>query len=265
MTERVQITYFDTAMALIEVDGVRFLTDPVLDPKGTVFEYGPVRLSKTNPPPVAPQDLGRIDAVLLSHDQHGDNLDNAGRAFLSTVPLVLTTPSGAERLGPPAVGLGEWDQRAVSGADGRGVTVTAMPALHSPEGTQEASGPVTGFLLTTGAGSKVYISGDTIPFTGTEEIARRYAPVDLAILHMGRAQIEAMGNLGVSLSADDAVRYAEALQAKRVLPIHFEGWAHFTEGREAARRTFDASGLADRAIWLERGETAVVELGRTAR
>jgi hypothetical protein len=66
---------------------------------------GGYKLIKTDPSPVSPDDVGRIDAVLLSHDEHDDNLDNAGRAFLPTVPLVLTTPSGA---GPSAATPRGW-------------------------------------------------------------------------------------------------------------------------------------------------------------
>jgi L-ascorbate metabolism protein UlaG (beta-lactamase superfamily) len=238
---------------------VRLLTDPVLDPRGTAFDYGVYTLTKSTGA-TSPEELGRIDAVLLSHDQHGDNLDNAGRALVSRVPLVITTPAAADRLGSPSVGLREWEHLDVNGPDGARVRVTAVPAQHGPDGTQDATGPVTGFVVTTKAGSKIYISGDTVPFSGTDEIARRYAPVDLAVLHLGRVQVEAFGAATFSLSAEQAVRYAEALQARRVIPVHFEGWAHFTEGRQPARRTFEGSSLSARAIWLEHAESAEVDL-----
>jgi L-ascorbate metabolism protein UlaG (beta-lactamase superfamily) len=258
MSEAIRLTYFDTAMVLLEVGGVRLLTDPVLDPAGTAFDYGFATLRKTSGE-TSPGDLGHIDAVLLSHDQHGDNLDNAGRALLSRVPLVLTTPLAAERLGRPAVGLQDWQTMDVNGKSGGSVRVTAVPAQHGPDGTQDATGPVTGFVITTSGGSKIYVSGDTVPFAGTEEIARRYAPVDLAVLHLGRAKLEALGDATLSLSAEEAVRYAEALKARRVIPAHFEGWAHFTQGRGEIRRVFDASSLGERTLWPEHGKGVVLE------
>ena len=94
MSDEIRVTYFDTAMILIKVGGVRLLTDPVLDPAGSAFDYGLYRLEKTSPASVTPEQLGRIDAVLLSHEQHGDNLDRAGRELLRGVPRVLTTPAG---------------------------------------------------------------------------------------------------------------------------------------------------------------------------
>jgi hypothetical protein len=92
----------------------------------------------------ASADLGRIDAVLLSRDQHPDNLDHSGRALLAEVPLTLTTPSGAGRLGGTAQGLAPWQTATLQRPGGGTVTVTAAPALHGPEGSEELTGEVTG-------------------------------------------------------------------------------------------------------------------------
>lgn len=259
MSDEIRVIYFDTAMVLVEVGGVRLLTDPVLDPAGSAFDYGLYRLEKTSPVSVTPEQLGRVDAVLLSHEQHGDNLDRAGRELLRGVPRVLTTPAGASTLGGVAEGLSDWEPVTVEGAEGGAVTVTGVPAQHGPDGTQEVTGPVTGFVITTGDGANIYVSGDTVPFAGTEQIASRYAPVDLAILHLGRVQIDPTSGTTFSLSADEAIRYAQALGARKVIPIHFEGWMHFTEGREQAERVFAASELAGRTLWLRSGETAVID------
>ena len=250
MSDEIRVTYFDTAMVMIEVGGVRLLTDPVLDPAGSAFDYGLYRLEKTSPASVTPEQLGRIDAVLLSHEQHGDNLDMAGRELLRGVPRVLTTPAGASVLGGVAEGLSDWQSVTVEGAEGGAVTVTGVPAQHGPDGTQEVTGPVIGFFIT---------AGDSVPFSGTDEVAARYAPVDLAILHLGRVQLAATGDATFSLSADEAIRYALSLGARKVVPIHFEGWAHFTEGREQAERAFAASEIAGRTHWLRSGETAVID------
>ena len=260
MPNDIRVTYFDTAMVLIEIDGLRLLTDPVLDPPGSEFDHGPVHLEKTNPAPVTPDRLGRIDAVLLSHDQHADNLDQAGRKLLARVPRVLTTPEAASRLGGAAEGLSDWESVTLEGDAGEGrVTVTAVPAQHGPEGTQEATGPVTGFLITTGDQKTIYVSGDTIPFEGTDEIASRYAPVDVALLHLGRVRLGPLGDAPLSMEADHAIEYAQALGARKVIPIHFEGWAHFTEGRDPAKGAVADSEIEDRTIWLRSGETAEID------
>ncbi|MEI8146938.1 MAG: MBL fold metallo-hydrolase, partial [Alphaproteobacteria bacterium] len=157
-----KITHYDTAMTMIEVGSLRFITDPLFDESGTDYHHGPIHLHKTSKPLVTPDQIGAVDAVLLSHDQHADNLDHGGRAFLPQASTVLTTPEGASRLGGNARPLSSWQKIDIVGRDGFKVTITALPAQHGPDGTQEATGPVTGFLLEW-AGQKhggLYISGD---------------------------------------------------------------------------------------------------------
>lgn len=76
-----QLTHLGTAMVLLEIGGLRILTDPVLDPAGGVYSFGyGTRSTKLTAPAIEAASLMPIDAVLLSHDQHADNLDSAGRA-----------------------------------------------------------------------------------------------------------------------------------------------------------------------------------------
>ena len=75
---------------LIEFSGFRLLTDPTFDEPGE-YKLPHVTLTKTARPALSLADIGPVDAVLLSHDQHADNLDNAGREFLGKAPRVFTT------------------------------------------------------------------------------------------------------------------------------------------------------------------------------
>jgi L-ascorbate metabolism protein UlaG (beta-lactamase superfamily) len=100
-----RIIYVGGPTAVLEIDGVRLLTDPTFDPSGQSYELPAYTLRKTRGPSIQPADDGRIDAVLLSHDSHFDNLDRGEREFLSRVPRVLTTAAGAGQLGSPSVGL----------------------------------------------------------------------------------------------------------------------------------------------------------------
>src|SRR5919206_3614226 len=88
---------------LIDIAGQRLVTDPTFDEPGRY--QGGVTLTKTSGPAVAAEAVGDIDAVLLSHDQHFDNLDRAGRALLAQAKRVLTTAAGAARLGGNGEGL----------------------------------------------------------------------------------------------------------------------------------------------------------------
>ena len=78
-----------------------------------------VKLEKLTGPAMSVRDVGAIDAVLLSHDQHSDNLDHSGRDFLVEAKRVLTTEAGAKRLGGKTEGFAPWattdaDRRAAS-------------------------------------------------------------------------------------------------------------------------------------------------------
>src|SRR5437868_4115072 len=98
MPKDVTLTLIGGPTVLIEIGGLRLLTDPTFDAPGD-YPSGSVTLRKLTGPALHPGDIGPIDAVLLSHDQHFDNLDHAGRAFLPQAKKTLTTPAGAQRLG----------------------------------------------------------------------------------------------------------------------------------------------------------------------
>jgi len=79
---------------VLDLGGLRVVSDPTFDAPGP---HG--YLTKTAGPAVAEDQLGPVDLVLVSHDNHADNLDDRGRALTLAAPLVLTTRSGAGRLG----------------------------------------------------------------------------------------------------------------------------------------------------------------------
>ncbi|WP_328443259.1 MBL fold metallo-hydrolase [Amycolatopsis sp. NBC_00438] len=181
MTEKLGITLSGGPTALLELGGVRLLTDPTFDPPGD-HSIGQRVLVKTEESVLTEEAVGVVDAVLLSHDQHPDNLDDRGRDYLETVPLTLITPSGAERLGGTARGLEPWEETQV----GR-LTVTAVPALHGPEGAEQVAGDVTGFVLGGEGLPTVYVSGDNASVDLVREIGSRFS-VDIAVLFAGAAR-----------------------------------------------------------------------------
>jgi L-ascorbate metabolism protein UlaG (beta-lactamase superfamily) len=141
------LTLIGGPTVLIEADGFRLVTDPTFDPPGD-YRLSYVTLTKTVGPALAANAIGPVDAVLLSHDQHADNLDHSGRDFLSKAARVLTTAAGAARLDGTVEGLKPWDTKQLIGADGKKLTITATPARHGPAGIEPMSGDVIGFVLT---------------------------------------------------------------------------------------------------------------------
>jgi L-ascorbate metabolism protein UlaG (beta-lactamase superfamily) len=107
-----RLTHIGGPTVLIEAGGWRLLTDPTFDPPGQDYRFGWGTGSRKLTGPAMPaSELGPIDAVLLSHDHHDDNLDAAGRALLPSAGTVITTAPGAKGLGGHARGLEQWGKR----------------------------------------------------------------------------------------------------------------------------------------------------------
>src|SRR6266702_6340856 len=144
-----RITLIGGPTALIEVDGFRLLTDPTFDAPGA-YQLPHVTLEKLSGPALGAEAIGEVDAVLLSHDQHADNLDHSGKDFLATAKRVLTTVAGAKRLGGKTEGFAPWAATELTGRNGRSLTITATPARHGPAGIEPRSEEHTSELQSRG-------------------------------------------------------------------------------------------------------------------
>ncbi|QQC87294.1 MBL fold metallo-hydrolase [Streptomyces alfalfae] len=252
------VRVFGGPTALFEYGGLRFLTDPTFDGPGDHPAPAAV-LTKTAAAAGSPADLGRVDVVLLSHDEHADNLDTSGRALLTDVPLTLTTPGGGERLGRPATGLADWQSVELERRDGGPgtVTVTGVPAIHGPgkrEDVEPIAGQVVGFVLTGEGLPTVYVSGDNASLDAVRDIAERFGPVGTALLFAGAPRFaEVFDNEVIVLDSAQAAEATKILDAGRVVPLHYDSWAHFTEGRDELVAAFTAAGLIDRVDFGVRG------------
>ncbi len=252
MPDHLTITYVGGPTALLDFGGARLLTDPTFDPGGGEYPSGAAKLHKLAGPALEPEALGRLDYVLLSHDHHADNLDAAGRALLPRARQVLTTPAGAGRLGGNAIGLEPWQSLELATPGGRVLRVVATPARHGP--AELHRGPVTGFALhyADTPDFVLYVAGDTVWYEGVEEVARSL-PVRVAVLNVGAARVPEVGPFHLTLTAEEAVRVAQACEQALIVPLHFEGWAHFSEGRREIEEAFAAAGLTNRLRWPEPG------------
>ncbi|MFE3195824.1 MBL fold metallo-hydrolase [Nocardia sp. NPDC059240] len=222
-----------------EYGDLTWLTDPTFDEPG---DYpGPVTLYKLTGPAVPVVEIGAIDVVLLSHDQHADNLDAAGRALLPSVEHVLSTPDAAGRL-EGVRGLANWESVRIGA-----VTVTGVPALHGPEGCERFTGVVTGFVLQADGLPTVYVSGDNASVEYVQQIAERIGRIDIAILNVGAANTDRFGDHDLTLNGRTAVHASEALGNAVIVPVHAEGWAHFSEHLDYLTHRFS---VADRTHLL---------------
>ena len=253
----VTITLIGGPTALIEIDGFRLLTDPTFDEPGA-YQLPHVKLEKLIGPAISAHDIGDVDAVLLSHDQHSDNLDHSGKEFLAKAKRVLTTEAGAKRLGSHVEGLAPWATTELTGKDGRSLTITATPARHGPAGIEPLSGDVIGFVVASNKpGSRpVYISGDTTWFDGVAEVARRFK-AGVVLPFAGAAQTR--GPFHLTMDTNDTIETARAFPDAVIVPVHTEGWKHFRQSAQDLRTTFDTLGFGSRLRILEPGVATIIE------
>jgi L-ascorbate metabolism protein UlaG (beta-lactamase superfamily) len=137
------------------------------------------------------------------------------------------------------------------------IEVTATPCRHGPPLSHPLVGDVIGFALRWDDQEHgvLWISGDTVLYDGVRQVANRLQ-VDTAILHLGGVQFPITGPLRYTMTARDAVELCGLVRPRTAIPIHYEGWKHFREGREAIEREFAAApDDVRRSIrWLPIGE-----------
>ncbi len=232
------ITYIGGPTALIEYCGLRIVTDPTFDPPQSYAEAGETTLVKTRGPAVPRADVWPVDLVLLSHHAHKDNLDWEGLELIAQGPLTLSTMRAASDLwGGSVVGFDDWETREVGA-----VTVTVVPALHGPPGSEPLVGSVVGFVLESDDAPTLYVSGDNASLPLVEQIADRFPAIDIAVLFAGAARVTGI-DAALTFTSADAVRAAGILSASRVVGLHAEDWEHFSESRGDLEAAFSGSEL----------------------
>ena len=245
-----RVTWFGHSSTLLEVDGVRLLTDPIWSDRASPVEWiGPRRWY---PPTIALARLPPVDAVLISHD-HYDHLDwptiVAMRAWKNVFVVPLGIGAHLQRWGiaPERIVELDWWQSTRVGA----LAVTLVPARHA-SGRLNPRSDLTlwgGFALV-GERHRVYYSGDTGLFEEMADIGRRFGPFDLALVEAG--QYDAAWP-DWHLGPEQAVLSARRVQAKALIPVHWglfrlapHGWTEPVERVLAAARCTDLPVITPR-------------------
>ncbi|MFI6319470.1 MBL fold metallo-hydrolase [Nonomuraea sp. NPDC050556] len=246
------VTHVGGPTTILEVAGLRILIDPTFDqPK----KY-PSGLEKIQAPALGVDQIGEIDVVLLSHDQHDDNLDDSGRELLKRVPVVLSTPGAHKRLGDHVTGMKSWDSKDLKTPRGT-VKVTAVPALHGPDGVDRgADGEVTGFVLSGKGVPTTYISGDNASVKVARKLGHRVEKeigrIDTAILFAGAARTPAiLDNAPLTLTSENAAKVAKDLDPRKVVAVHTDSWNIYSEDMKSLVKAFKRQGIADKLVDME--------------
>jgi L-ascorbate metabolism protein UlaG (beta-lactamase superfamily) len=258
-----KITHIGGPTALIEVGGWRILTDPTFDPPGKRYFFGWGTMSrKLVGPSTLAKDLGPIDAVLVSHHHHGDNLDPSAKALLPTWGTTYTTLKASRKLGGNTVGLAAWDTATLEASGKETVTITATPCRHGPAGSEPITGPVIGFSLRWAdqANGELWVTGDTVLYQGLRDVAAKLR-IGTILLHLGSVRFRYLsGWFRYTMDAREGAELLELVQPANVVPVHYEGWSHFQQGRDSAEQVLTASPYADRIHWLDPGESATLPI-----
>lgn len=249
-----QVTYLGGPTVIIEIGGLRLMTDPTLDPIGTKFVLSEKSTEEKLAGPAAFPEQP-IDIVLLSHDQHFDNLDGKGRAFLKEATLTITTKAGAGRLketGVNSLGLDPREYRTYEAPNGDRIKVTATPARHGPAGVTKITGDVIGFHITVSGSQafELYVTGDTVYYNEIEKLGERIDP-RYVFVFAGAARPR--GPFNLTMGTNDVIDTAHAFPNATLIPLHSEGWSHYTENNNNLLEAFSILGIADRLQILEPG------------
>ncbi|KAG5752496.1 hypothetical protein H9Q69_005128 [Fusarium xylarioides] len=240
---KVAITHITTATAIVDIDGVKFITDPIFDeaPKSHdrshVAGLSPGEFFPTlqKGPAISIKQFPIIDCVLLSNEDHIDNLDETGRQLLIG-RRVITTPDGAKNLSdhPGTCAIKPW-QTLKCQLGGEEWSTTRGPCVHVP------GGEVTGFILykesfgnsPDGRPNVVYFTGDTIYIEDVFKKLREKYHVVVALTNLGQCYLA---------------------RRARLVPMHFESWTHFTQDGKALEEIFTSGGLGNKVKWLSSGK-----------
>jgi L-ascorbate metabolism protein UlaG (beta-lactamase superfamily) len=257
-----RVTYIGHATLLLELDGVRILTDPNFEPK-----LGRL-LPRVSAPGIALADLPKLDALLLTH-AHADHL-----SFDSLERL----PRDIPLIAPPAVAkwlrrLGFESASALAPGESmrlKGVELHAAAATHKGNryGFDRWRSAANMYLL---AGSTTtFFAGDTALVDDTHHMVERTLwnhgrELDLALLPIGYAPWWKPGFRKGHLTHEDALDLFERLRASVFVPYHWGTFRHVTATAHDAINRLKARlashHLSDAVKILEPGETLDLSAG----
>jgi L-ascorbate metabolism protein UlaG (beta-lactamase superfamily) len=218
-----RVTWLGHSTMLIEIDGVRILTDPVWGPRASPSALvGPKRFQ---PVPISLREMPPVDAVVVSHD-HYDHLDYPTiRALVKTgVPFVTSLGVGAhlEYWGIQAARITEldwWESHTLPNTD---VVLTAAPSQHfSGRGLKDRNATLWSSFAIRSPRHSVFFSGDTGLTTEYRSIREQLGPFDVVMLEIG-AFYPAWGD--IHLGPDNALM-AHSMLGGVFMPVH---WGTFS-------------------------------------
>ena len=253
------IFFIGTATVIIRYGGFTILTDPNFLHAGDHVHLGyGLTSERLTEPAINIEELPPIDLCVLSH-YHGDHFDRIVEEKLRKDLPIITTEHAAGELKDKnftaPVALDTWDSVTVEKGDAR-VRITSMPGQHGPGIVDFALPPVMGsildFLDKESRLLRLYISGDTLLIDELKEIPQKFPEIDIGLFHLGGTRV-----LGIMVTMDDeqGVEAVKLINPDKAIPIHYNDYDVFKSPLEDFKRRVEESGLTEKMVYLNHGET----------
>ncbi|WP_228466976.1 MBL fold metallo-hydrolase [Adhaeribacter swui] len=211
------LVWFGHSSYFMQVDGKRFLVDPVLSGAASPVSFTTKAFKGTDR--YTPDDLPEIDYLLISHD-HYDHLDYETilklKPKVKTIICALGTGEHLEYWGydPAKIIEKDWNEEVNLGD---GFSVHTVPARHfSGRGFKRNQALWTSYVLQTPT-QKLFIGGDSGYDKHFAAIGEKFGPFDLVILENGQYN---QSWRYIHMLPEQILQAAKDLKAKRIFPVH---------------------------------------------
>jgi L-ascorbate metabolism protein UlaG (beta-lactamase superfamily) len=230
-----RLTFVGTATVILEIGGLRILTDPNFLHQGqhAPLGYG-LRSERLTEPALELDEVLPVDLVILSH-HHGDHFDEVAAEGLPDDTPIISTLHACRKLDRQGFTstwpLKRWQTQTVLFPGGT-LEVTALPARHAPQPLNALLPPVMGSLLdlrTVTGRHRTYISGDTLLHDDLAEIPRRHPDIDLGVFHGGGTRI---AGVTLTMTGSQVVEAIELIDPDHAVPVHRDDYSVFKSGTD---------------------------------
>jgi len=212
-----RITWFGHSTLLVEIDGYRVLIDPIWGERASPVSWaGPKRFHR---PPMALQDLPKLDAVILSHD-HYDHLDYPTILELAKSNVMFIMPLGVGShleywgVAPDRIVELEWWESFALGK----LKLVATPARHFSGRAMNRNQTLWAGWAFHSTEHRIWYSGDTAMFDGIREIGEKLGPFDVTIVEIGAYN---QHWADVHMGPEQAVQAHRMARGKLMIPVHW--------------------------------------------
>jgi len=262
-----KIHHLRSATFIIESGDKFILIDPMLGKKGSMPPFSVIKAKAAKNPTVEMPDnadslLSKVTHTLITHSQtfgikalqHGDHLDPAGEAFLSSRGIPVATPAKdkayLEKYGLTVNwGIEDWQT-----VDFLGGKLTAIPAQHGHGWIHKVMANGVGFFLELPNEPSIFISGDTVLTNDVKRALTELKP-DIAVVAAGRARMDVGQPL--LMSTDEVMEFIR-LSPNKVIANHMEALNHCAVTRPILKQSVDKNGLSEKVLIPADGETLEV-------